>query len=187
MVTGAPDVVFMDRDGVLNEDRPDHVKTPDELVMIDGAAEAVSRLVASGRLVVVITNQSAVGRGLMDEETLARVHDKLDHAVTGAGGRIDRIICCPDPPWAATERRKPAPGMLVEALEAYGCRAEDAPFIGDSLRDLEAAAAVGCPRILVRTGKGEATLAAGLPPRLQPVSVRLDLANAADALLKASP
>ncbi len=183
MAAGITKVVFVDRDGVLNEDRPDHVKTPDELVMIDGAAEAISRLVAAGRRVVVITNQSAIGRGLMDDDTLARIHDKLDRAVSGAGGVIDRIICCPDPPWAATGRRKPAPGMLIEALDAYGCRPEDTPFIGDQLRDLEAAAAAGCPRVLVRTGKGEATLAAGLPPHVQPVSVRLDLAEAATALL----
>lgn len=179
-------IVLIDRDGVLNEDRPDHVKTLDELVMIGGAAEAVARLNAAGLKVVVITNQSAVGRGLMDEDTLGRIHRKLCDAVARAGGEIDRILWCPDPPWAATDRRKPGPGMLREALGAYGCTADDTPFIGDSLRDLEAATAIGCPRILVRTGKGAPTLAAGLPDHVLPVLVKDDLAAAADAVLDLS-
>ncbi len=184
-MAGKTKIVLLDRDGVLNKDRSDHVKTPDELVMIGGAAEAVARLTAAGVRVIVITNQSAIGRGLMDEEALGAIHRKLLSAVARAGGEIDRIIWCPDPPWAATERRKPAPGMLREALDAHDCAAEDAPFIGDQLRDLEAAAAVGCPRILVRTGKGADTFAAGLPAHVQPVMVKNDLADAVSALMKA--
>ena len=178
-------LVLLDRDGVLNLDRPDFVKSPDELVMIDGAAEAVARLSRADWRVVVVTNQSAIGRGLIDEAMLARIHDKLRAVVAGAGGRLDDVIYCPDPPWGTSEFRKPGPGMLRQALMRYRAEAAATPFIGDSLRDLEAAAAVGCPRILVRSGKGAATQAAGLPRHVLPVAVYDDLAGAADALLEA--
>jgi D-glycero-D-manno-heptose 1,7-bisphosphate phosphatase len=175
--------MLLDRDGVLNQDRPDHVKCPDELVMIDGSAEAVARLNAAGWRVIVVTNQSAVGRELIDENMLGRIHEKLLSAIADAGGRIDTILWCPDPPWAATPRRKPGPGMLLEALKICGASAADTPMIGDSLRDLEAAAAAGCPRVLVRSGKGAKTLAEGLPETIAPVAVKNDLADAVDGLL----
>lgn len=176
-------LVVLDRDGVLNLDRADFVKSPDELVMIDGAAEAVARLNEARWRVVVATNQSVVGRGLIDETMLSRIHDELRRRLARAGARLDDIIHCPDPPWAASEFRKPNPGMLHQALRRFRADAASTPVIGDSLRDLEAAAAVGCPRVLVRTGKGAATQAAGLPRHLLPVAVHDDLAAAADALL----
>jgi D-glycero-D-manno-heptose 1,7-bisphosphate phosphatase len=176
-------LVLLDRDGVLNEDRPDHVKSPDELIMIAGSADAVARMNAAGLRVAVVTNQSGIGRNLFDESTLALIHAKLCKAISDAGGQIDRILCCPDPPWAATNRRKPGPGMLLEALSTYGCTATDTPMIGDSLRDLEAAAAAGCPRILVRTGKGAETIAQGLPDHVSPVTVEDNLATAVNTML----
>jgi D-glycero-D-manno-heptose 1,7-bisphosphate phosphatase len=178
-------LILLDRDGVLNEDRPDHVKNPDELIMIAGSADAVARLNAAGRQVVVVTNQSAVGRQLIDEEMLKRIHAKLCAAVADAGGKIERIFWCADPPWAATSRRKPGPDMLLEALDAFDAAAVNSPMIGDSLRDLEAAAAAGCPRILVRTGKGAKTLAVEIPRELSPVLIKHDLSDAVDSLLEA--
>jgi D-glycero-D-manno-heptose 1,7-bisphosphate phosphatase len=177
-------LMLLDRDGVLNHDREDFVKSPDELVMIDGAAEAVARLTAAGHRVVVVTNQSALGRGLIDETTLARIHEKLHEAIRRAGGHLDDILYCPDPPWAAGPRRKPAPGMLREALSRYRVAPEAAPMIGDRLRDLEAATAAGCPRLLVRTGVGAETQAEGIPSHVLPVAVYDDLAAAVDALLE---
>ncbi len=180
-------LVLLDRDGVLNEERADFVKSPDELVMLPGAAAAVARLAAAGHRMVVVTNQSVVGRGLIDEAMLARIHDKLRREIAAAGGRLDDIIHCPDPPWAAGERRKPAPGMLREALARHRGDPGATCMIGDSLRDLEAAAEVGCRRILVRSGHGAQTQAAGLPPHVLPVSVYRDLAEAAAALLETRP
>lgn len=180
-------LVLLDRDGVLNAERGDFVKTPDELVMLPGAAAAVARLSDAGHRIVVVTNQSVVGRGVIDEAMLARIHDKLRREIAAAGGRLDEIIYCPDAPWAASERRKPAPGMLREAMARHNGRPDAACMIGDSLRDLEAAARIGCRRILVRSGHGAETQAAGLPTHVLPVSVYRDLGEAAAALLGGGP
>ncbi len=176
-------LVLLDRDGILNEDRPDSVTSPDELFVLPGAAAAVARLNRAGVRVVVVTNQSVVGRGIIDTATLERIHDRLRGELATAGAHVDEVIHCPDAPDAPTRRRKPGPGMLEEALARYGAAAAKTPMIGDALRDLEAAAAAGCPRILVRTGKGRQTEVAGLPAHVLPVSVYDDLAAAVDDLV----
>lgn len=181
------EMVLLDRDGVLSEDRADSVKHPDELVLLPGAAEAVARLNRAGVRAVVVTNQSVVGRGLIDERMLERIHDKLHAELARAGAHLDAVIVCPDHPDRPTVRRKPGPGMLREALARFRAAPAEAPMVGDSLADLEAAAALGCPRVLVRTGKGAATEAKGLPAHVRPVSVYDDLARAVDALLEARP
>ena len=124
-------LVLMDRDGVLNEDRDGHIKSPGELVMIDGSAEAVADLNAAGHKVVLITNQSAVGRGIISREMLDRIHDVLRDELARVGGRLDDIFFCTDAPGAATERRKPDAGMLREALSRYRAVAGETPMIGD--------------------------------------------------------
>ena len=176
-------LVMLDRDGVLNEEGPGFVTSPDQLVMIAGAAEAVARLGAAGHRIAVVTNQSVVGRGLIDGAMLDRIHERLRTEVARAGGRIDAILSCPDPPWAPSARRKPAPGMLHEAIRRFRADAAATPMIGDSLRDLEAALGAGCKRVLVRTGNGAAVQAAGIPAALAPVAVFDDLAEAVDRLL----
>ena len=181
--TPRPQMVLLDRDGVLNADRPDSVKTPEELVLIPGAAEAVARLNRAGVKAVVVTNQSVAGRGIVDDAMLARIHEKLRTELARKGAALDAIIVCTDHPDRATERRKPGTGMLREALAQFGIAPSRALVIGDALRDLEAAAALGCPRVLVRSGKGAATERAGIPAHLQPVAVHDDLAAAAGALL----
>lgn len=178
-------MVILDRDGVLNLDRADSVKSPDELILIPGAAEAVARLNRAGIAVAVATNQSVVGRGIIDERMLAKIHDKLRVELGRAGARIDDLRVAPDAPASAGERRKPGTGMLREALDAFAAKPEESPVIGDALRDLTAAAALGCPRVLVRTGKGIKTLAGEIPEEVQPVAVYDDLWDAVDALLKA--
>ena len=178
-------LVMLDRDGVLNEECPGFVTNPDQLSMIAGAAAAVARLSEAGHRVAVVTNQSAVGRGLIDAAMLEGIHARLRDEVARAGGRIDAILACTDPPWAPTERRKPAPGMLREAIRRFHAEAAATPMIGDSLRDLEAALAGGCKRVLVRTGHGAAIQAAGIPAALAPVAVFDDLAAAVDKLLVA--
>lgn len=176
-------LVLLDRDGVLNEDRQDFVKSPGELTMIVGAADAVARLNRAGHTVAVVSNQSGVGRGLMTPDDLGAVHAALADRLDAAGAHLDALIFCTDPPWAATPRRKPGSGMLEEALAQFGALPNEAVMIGDAVRDLEAAAALGIRRVLVRSGKGRAAEAA-LPPAVQPVAIYDDLAAAVDALLE---
>lgn len=187
MAVGPRDLVLLDRDGVLNEDRPDSVRSPAQLTMLPRAAEAVARLNRSGARTVVVTNQSVVGRGLIDEAMLQQIHARLRDELSRAGAQLDDILFCPDAPDGATDRRKPGPGMLQEAIRRYRADPARTVMIGDSLRDLQAAAAAGCRRILVRTGKGRQTQSAGLPPDVLPVAVYEDLWTAADALLDETP
>ncbi len=178
-------LILLDRDGVLNLDRPDSVKSPAELVLLPGAAAAVARLNQAGRLVVVCTNQSVVGRGIIDEAMLAHIHDKLRAELARAGARLDALFHCPDHPQRPGPRRKPAPGMLREAMSQFRVAPSESVMIGDSLIDLEAAVAAGCARVLVRSGKGRATQAAGLPREVLPVAIHEDLAGWVAAHLEA--
>ncbi len=179
-------LALLDRDGVLNQDRPDSVKSPGDLVMLPRAAAAVARLNDAGVAVAVVTNQSIVGRGTIDQPTLARIHDRLRSELAREGARLDAILVAPDPPGSPGPRRKPGSEMLDEALRRFGADASATPMIGDALSDLEAAAAAGCRRVLVRTGKGRATQAAGLPEHVLPVAVYEDLWAAVDAYLGAA-
>lgn len=179
----SPKLVLLDRDGVLNEDRDDFVKNPGELTLLPGSAEAVANLTKAGIRTAIVTNQSGLGRGLFDRAMLERIHEKLHTEIARMGGRFDAIFFCPDTPWEAGPNRKPEPGMLREAMAKFRVSPADCVMIGDSLRDLEAATKANCRRILVRTGKGAATQAEGLPGDVLPVSVYNDLGAAVDALL----
>jgi D-glycero-D-manno-heptose 1,7-bisphosphate phosphatase len=176
-------LVLLDRDGVLNEDRADYVKTPGELAMIPGAASAVARLNRAGVKVALCTNQSCVGRGIVPPDRLEAIHAHLRELLAREGARIDAIFCCPHAPWENCACRKPAAGMLREALRRFGTAPTDAAMIGDSLRDLQAAKTAGCARYLVRTGHGAKTLADGVPHDVLPVAVHDDLAAAVASLL----
>jgi D-glycero-D-manno-heptose 1,7-bisphosphate phosphatase len=178
-------LVLADRDGVLNEDRPLGVRSPGEIALIPGAAKGLRRLNLAGIPVALVTNQSAVGRGLMSPAELEAIQDRLEAALNAAGAYLDLILVARDAPERASPRRKPAPGMLLEALAWFAVSPEDAVMIGDDLRDLEAAAAAGCRRILVRTGKGAELAAAGIPEHLQPVELCDSFAAAVDTLLGA--
>ena len=176
-------LVLLDRDGVLNVDRPDSVRNPGELVMIPGSAAAVARLNGAGIRVAVVSNQSVVGRGVIGPDMLEQIHDRLRAELARERARIDAWFVCTEAPGGASDRRKPGPGMLREALAHFRLSPSDAVMIGDAATDLEAAVAAGCRRILVRTGKGAATQAGGLAPRLLPVAVHENLAAAVEALL----
>jgi len=178
-----PRLVLLDRDGVLNQDTPEGILRREEFRLLPGAAEAVARLTQAGCHVAICTNQSAISRGLLTVAELAAIHDLLHQAVAAAGGKIDAIYFAPDPPDAPGARRKPAPGMLLEALAAFHASAAETFMVGDMLRDLEAAYAAGCPRILVRTGKGAGVEALGIPPHLAPVVVVDNLAAAVEHIL----
>lgn len=176
-------LALLDRDGVINVDRQDSVKSLDELALIAGSAAAIARLNAADIKVAVVTNQSVVGRGVIPMRQLEAIHQRLAEMLARDGARIDALFVCTDPPGAPSQRRKPRPGMLIEAMQRFRAQPERTPMIGDDLRDLEAAHAAGCPRVLVRTGKGAATQAAGIPAALLPVAVHADLAAAVDAFL----
>jgi len=173
-------LVLLDRDGVLNVDRPDSVRHPDALEMIPGAAAAVARLNKAGITTALVTNQAVVGRGEVALTMLDYIHAKMRTLLGQVGAHLDAEFVCTDA--VASPRRKPAPGMLLEAMARFGAAPAETPMIGDALRDLDAAAAAGCPRFLVLTGKGAET-ARDFPDRVRPVAIHADLAAAVDALL----
>ncbi len=154
-------LVILDRDGVINVDSEQFIKNPAEWKPIDGSLEAIARLNHMGYRVVVASNQSGIGRGLFDMGTLNAINDKMYRALSHLGGRIDALFFCPHAADANCECRKPKAGMLIEIAQRFNVDLTGVPAIGDSLRDLQAAAAVGAQPILVLTGKGEKTQAAG--------------------------
>ena len=164
---------------MINHDSPDYIKSPDEWHPIPGSLEAIAQLCHAGLRVVVASNQAGVGRGLFDLPTLMAIHAKMNMEVERAGGQLDAIFFCPHHPDEGCGCRKPAPGLLTEVLRRYDAAPEEAVSIGDSLRDLQAAAAAGVPARLVLTGNGveaSAMIDASVP-------VHRDLAAAAAALL----
>ena len=174
-------LVVLDRDGVINHDSAHFIKSPDEWRPVPGSLEAIARLNHAGYRVVVATNQSGIGRGLFDMATLNLIHEKMHKALAMAGGRIDAVFFCPHTGDSDCECRKPRPGMLREIGQRFAIDLADVPVIGDSLRDLQAAEAVGAKPMLVLTGKGEKTLREGSFPKN--TIIFPDLAFAASALL----
>ena len=150
-------LAIIDRDGVINYDSDQYIKTPAEWKPIPQSLEAIARLNHAGYRVVVATNQSGVGRGLFDMSTLNAIHDKMYRALAHVGGRIDALFFCPHIDESNCDCRKPKPGMLLDIAKRFNVYLKNVPFIGDSLKDLQAAQAVGAKHILVRTGKGEKT------------------------------
>lgn len=158
-------LIVLDRDGTINFDSDQYIKSPAEWRPIPGSLEAIARLNHGGWRVVVATNQSGLARGLFDMAALNAIHAEMHRAVAQAGGRIDAIFFCPHAADAGCGCRKPKPGMLHEIARRLNVELAGVPVAGDSLKDLQAAAAVGARPMLVLTGKGEKTRAAGgLPP-----------------------
>ena len=175
-------LIILDRDGVINVDSPQFIKSPDEWKPIPGSLEAIAALTQAGYRVVVATNQSGIGRGLFDMSTLNAINAKMHKAVNQAGGRIEAIFYCPDTAESESHYRKPAPGMFREIGERFAMPLEGVPAVGDSLRDLQAASAVNARPILVLTGKGQKTLEGGGLP--EGTEVFPDLAAVAEALVE---
>lgn len=157
-------LIILDRDGVINQDSDLYIKSVAEWRPIPGSAEAIARLNHAGYRVVVATNQSGISRGLFDTATLNLMHDKMHKLVAQAGGRIDAVFYCPHKNDDHCACRKPAPGMFEEIAKRFRMSLAGVPAVGDSLRDLVASAALGCQPMVVRTGKGAKTLAAGGMP-----------------------
>lgn len=156
--------VILDRDGVVNLDSDQFIKTPDEWIPIPGSLEAIAAMNEAGYRVVIASNQSGIGRGLFEMSALNAMHEKMYKALARLGGRVEAIFFCPHTAADGCDCRKPKPGLIQQAAQRFGIEPRGVPIVGDSLRDLEAGVALGCVPHLVRTGKGEATLAKGNLP-----------------------
>ena len=157
-------LVILDRDGVINFDSDHFIKSPAEWKPIPGSLEAIARLSQAGYRVVVASNQSGIDRGLFDMDTLNSIHDKMHRAVKAVGGRIDAIFYCPHSADSNCTCRKPKPGMFERIAGCFNVDLSNAYAVGDSLRDLQAAATSGAKPVLVLSGKGKSTQAdGGLP------------------------
>ena len=173
-------ILILDRDGVINKESDSFIKSPEEWVPIPGSLEAIARANAAGYRVVVLSNQSAIARGIIDVRTLHLINQKMIQRLMEVGGRIEAIFFCPHALVASCSCRKPRPGLFLDLAARLHVSLKNAPAVGDRLRDLEAARAAGARPILVKTGRGRATLASG--QALGEVDVYADLAAAVDAL-----
>jgi D-glycero-D-manno-heptose 1,7-bisphosphate phosphatase len=176
--------VFLDRDGVLNQNRADYVRTWEQVVFLPGVFEAMQRLAGSPFVAVVVTNQSAVGRGLMTAQGLAAINQGIVGQVQQAGGRIDAVYACPHRPDEGCNCRKPRPGMLLHAAQDLAIDLARSFLVGDAVSDIEAALAAGCQPVMVRTGRGHKQAAALATSGLGSVPVLADLGEAVDWVLK---
>lgn len=178
-------LVVLDRDGVINHDSPNYIRSPADFIPIEDSLEAIAALNRQGVPVAVATNQSAIGRAYMDVGTLEAIHVKLKHLLAAKGGRIDAIAYCPHTPEDRCSCRKPAPGLLRTLAEEFQVDCREMIFIGDSATDIEAAQRAGATGILVRTGNGREHEEANRIP--EEVARFDDLREAVDSLLKDSP
>ncbi len=156
-------LVILDRDGTVNADSTDYIKSPEEWTPLPGALEAIARLNHAGWHVALATNQSGLGRGLFDMAALNAMHAKMHKLLAGVGGRVDAIFYCPHTPDDNCHCRKPAPGLFEQIGERYGIDLKGVPAVGDATRDLVAAALAGCTPHLVLTGNGAAHRGRPLP------------------------
>ena len=173
-------LIVLDRDGVINEDSEAYIKSPEEWRPLPGSLEAIAALNAAGFHIVVVSNQSGIGRGLYSEATLAAIHSKMRAAVAAAGGEITGIYYCPHTPDDDCDCRKPRPGLLLQVAADFGVSLEGLPFVGDKTADIELARRVGARPLLVLTGYGRETTASLADSTLETFP---DLAGVASALL----
>ncbi len=173
-------ILILDRDGVINQESDSFIKSPDEWIPIPRSLEAIARANAAGYRVVVLSNQSAIARGIIDVRTLHLINQKMIQRLAEVGGRIEAIFFCPHAAVQNCLCRKPQPGLFMDLAARLQVSLKNAPAVGDRPRDLEAARAAGARPILVKTGRGRATLASGQVSG--EIDVYADLAAAVDAL-----
>jgi len=183
-----PKLVILGRDGILNLYRDDHVKAPEEWQPVPGALQAVARLNQAGWHAVLATNQSGIGRGLVDMASLNAVHRHMMQLLAEQGGRIDAVFFCPHAPEEQCDCRKPLPGLMLQIAERYGLDGllSRVPMVCDTARDLQAAQAAGCQPHLVRTGRAAKLTAEELAQwvaGIDAVNVHDDLAAFVEFLL----
>jgi D-glycero-D-manno-heptose 1,7-bisphosphate phosphatase len=177
-------LIILDRDGTINRDSDDFVKSPEEWLPLPGSLEAIARLNHGGWRVVIASNQSGLGRGLFDVAALNAIHAKMHKLLAAFGGRVDAVFFCPHSPEESCNCRKPLPGLFEQIGARFGVQLLGVPTVGDSLRDLQAGAAVGCEPHLVLTGKSAHYRSGGQPDGLPAGAlVHADLATFADFIL----
>ena len=176
-------LIILDRDGVINQDSDNFIRSVDEWQPIPGSLQAMGRLYQAGYTLVIATNQSGIARGYYDVATLHAMHEKMAALLEQYGGQVDSIFFCPHGPKDNCECRKPADGMFQDIITRYQRNLNNVPAIGDSLRDLQAAQAAGARPILVKTGKGMRTLEKASKKDLKGVAVYKDLTEVADVIL----
>jgi D-glycero-D-manno-heptose 1,7-bisphosphate phosphatase len=169
-------LIILDRDGVINQDSDQFIKNTTEWKPIPGSLEAIAKLNHAGYRVVVASNQSGIGRGLLDMGALNAINDKMYRVLAQVGGHIDALFYCPHAAEANCDCRKPKPGMFIDIAQRFNVDLAGVPSVGDSLRDLQAAAAAGAQPVLVLTGKGSKTRTGGGLPDGTPIYA--DLAEA---------
>ena len=179
-------LIILDRDGVINEDSEDYIKSPDEWIPIPGSIDAIARLNHAGYSVAIASNQSGIARGYYDLETLAAMSVKMCNLLSQHGGRIDAMIFCPHGPKDGCDCRKPKPGMLIEIGNRFRASLSKVLFVGDNINDVKAAQAAGVKPVLVKTGKGKQTAAMLKEYGFHDVPVYDNLAALADFLLETS-
>jgi len=187
MLTHSPLAILLDRDGVINFDSPDYILTPDQWIPIPGSLQAIARLCARNIPVAIVSNQSALGRGMIDHATFDAIHDEMMTAIEQAGGRITHTAYCPHTPEDRCNCRKPKSGLVLEALDVLGLQ-DQASFvilIGDSVRDVRAAIDAHVQPVLVQTGYGNAAEILNQARKLDPgIRMYPDLASVVDHLLE---
>ncbi|HEX5637798.1 MAG TPA: D-glycero-beta-D-manno-heptose 1,7-bisphosphate 7-phosphatase [Gammaproteobacteria bacterium] len=176
-------LIILDRDGVINQDSDDYIKSVEEWLPIPGSMQAMGKLYQAGYTLVVATNQSGIARGYFDLLTLHAMHAKMGKLLDQYGGQVDAVFFCPHGPDDKCECRKPKDGMLRDIASRYETNLNGVIVIGDSFRDIESARSVGAKPILVRTGKGERTLRKHAA-ELNGVPVYRDLAEAVTVILQ---
>jgi len=190
MINGRPQrrVVFLDRDGVINRDSPAYIKSWAEFEFLPGSLRALANLTAHGFSVIIITNQSAVGRGLISAAGLERMHRRMCAAVAAHGGRVRDIFFCPHRPANRCRCRKPKPGLILRARQIYGIDLATAVMVGDSVKDIACARNAGCRyALLVQTGNGRRTQRDLQGLNLSPDHVSSDLLQAAEWIIRRFP
>ncbi|SMC82123.1 D-alpha,beta-D-heptose 1,7-bisphosphate phosphatase [Desulfocicer vacuolatum DSM 3385] len=180
--------IFLDRDGVINVDSPDYIKTPDEFHFIPGSTKAMALLTAHGFDIILITNQSVINRKMVTPATLDAIFDKLKSGVAAEGGTIKDIFFCPHTPRENCSCRKPLPGLILQAQKKYSLDLKETCMVGDSAKDMLCARNAGCGKsVLVKTGNGENALKTLQSPKYAPDHVVEDLLAAARLIIQTSP
>lgn len=177
--------IFLDRDGVIIENRPDYIRTWDDVSFYPQALPALAKVSRLPYSIVLVTNQSAVGRGIISLDAAWAINRQLVDVVNQSGGRIDHVYMCPHTPWEGCRCRKPKPGLFLQAASELAIDLGQSLMIGDALTDLYAATAAGVPRAaLVRTGRGDAQERLPEAQKLQPLSVYPELSSALQTMLQ---
>ncbi len=177
-------LIILDRDGVINQDSDDYIKSPDEWIPIPGSLDAIARLNHAGYSVAIASNQSGIARGYFSLETLAAMSVKMNDMLSPLGGRIDALFFCPHGPKDGCDCRKPRPGMLTDIGNRFQTSLGKVLFIGDNINDVHAAQAAGAKPVIVRTGKGEQTAATIAENNINNIPVYDDLADVVNSILE---